>query len=625
MEEDRWIKFIAVPGLFLTTLVTSLLLGFDRSHWSNAGSFYEAVTNNRATTQLFVQIISNCLGALQIRIICSLFNFYTRLRLSQRPVALDLLKFWNSVSGIRLDWSLPTRTFIPLVAFLLVSLVPGAIWAGALTPVPIPTSTPTTLYGFHHSSPDISVPRYGMKSNYLWGPLDFLEGGLAVRNEKGTFTYAPNYELQGTILNQAASASSSNESTPRHAKIDNSQYVYEGRSFGVGSSVGLVDSFISKPNAIGYSYNEIGYQAQVHCIKNDTIDWAISDVKVNPQDGSLPNIYLVSGTLSNGAGNRYAACGFENSKKIVALVGQAMNGKNIFAIAAGSDYKELNQTQCTVDFKPTNFSIKVNTTARVIAVTPLASKRSVVDMDGSGNMTAITMRMPTSFSQQNACNLYTSIIGNTFNYNIKNVVSAHGTNSHDPMYHDVLGQVLMGVEDSLTSMLDNVLLAYSSAQLMIANDTIASPTTIITQAVRIGAPAYIYIIAAINFAILLLYLIELARTRGWKGLQRFDYTDIKSVIVGTSMGGSSVANATRQAHDLKQSRWDGSSGDRVVGKIAVHLDNTGDDLALVHVSKTNGIRDSKHTDYEMLAHAEEASTNEDMASRKRSSFTTSSI
>ncbi|KAI9703567.1 MAG: hypothetical protein M1836_007337 [Candelina mexicana] len=602
MEEDPWIKFIAVPGLIVTTSATALLVALDKSDWTDAGSFYQTVTNNRATSQIFIQIIAHSLGALQIRILCSLINLYTRLRLNRRLVALDLLKFWNAVCGVRLDWSLSIRSLVPLIAFLLASLIPGAIWAGALTPVVTSTSTNSTHSGFHTSSSSIRVPQYSMASNELWGSLSFLTGSIAVRRDTGTFTYAPNYELQGIILNQAASASSRNGSTSRHAKIDNSQYVYEGRSFGVGSSVGLVDNSISSSSTLGYSYTEIGYDAQVHCIRNDSMDWSISDARFAPKDNSLPNIYSVTGFLPNGAGNGYAACGFRKPNGIVALVGQAFNGKNIFAIAAGDDYHELDKIQCNVDFNPRNFSINVNTTAKSIAVTPSSAKSRAPDMEPSGNMTAITMRMPTSFSQQNACNLYTSIIGNTFKYNIQNIVAANGTSTHDPLYGDRNGQALKGVEDSLTSMLDNVLLAYSSAQLIIANDTISTPTTALLQSVRLGEPAYIYIIGAINFAILILYLFELARTRGWKGLQRFDYMDIKSVIVGTSMGGTSVANATRQAHDLKQSRWNGTSGDRIVGKITVRLDGRGDDLALVYDSKKNGVRNSKSSEYEMLAH-----------------------
>ncbi|KAI9744034.1 MAG: hypothetical protein M1835_002827, partial [Candelina submexicana] len=485
MEEDPWMKYIAVPGLMVTTSATALLLGFDKSHWTDAGSFYQTVTNNRATSQIFIQIIAHSLGAFQIRILCSLINLYTRLRLNRRPVALDLLKFWNAVCGVRLDWSLSIRSLVPLIAFLLLTLIPGAIWAGALTPVVTSTSTNSTHSGFHTSSSSIRLPQYSMASNELWGTLNFLTGSIAVRRDTGTFTYAPNYELQGIILNQAASASSRNGSIPRHAKIDNSQYVYEGRSFGVGSSVGLVDGSISSSPILGYSYTETGYDAQVHCVRNDSMDWSISDVRVAPKDNSLPNIYLVTGFLPNGARNGYAACGFRKPDGIVALVGQAFNGKNIFAIAAGDDYHELNKIQCNVDFNPKNFSINVNITAKSIAVTPLSAKTRAPDMEPSGNMTAITMRMPTSFSQQNACNLYTSIIGNTFKYNIQNIVAAYGTSTHDPLYGDRNGQALKGVEDSLTSMLDNILLAYSSAQLIIADDTISTPTTALLQSVRL--------------------------------------------------------------------------------------------------------------------------------------------
>ncbi len=368
-------KYIAVPGLILTTLATSLLLGLDGSHWTDSGSFYQSVNNNRATSQLFVQVISQCLGALQVRILCSLINLSTRLRLSRRPVDLDLLKFWNAVCGVRLDWSLPTRTLAPLIAFLLASLVPGAIWAGALTPVATFTSTASTHSGFRTSSPSIRVPRYGQKSKLHWGYVSLERGGLSWEIEKGVFTYTPNFELQGIILDQAATASSRNSSTPTHAKLDYSQYAYEGRSFGVGSSVGLVDSTVGSLGPLGYNYTEVGYQSEVHCIKNDTLNWSISDVVVEPTNREIyPEIYLVNGTLSNGAEVNYTACGIMGPSNTAALAGQALNGENISAFAAGRYYGRLNKTQGTVDFKPTNFSVAVNITTRTITVTPLSGQ-----------------------------------------------------------------------------------------------------------------------------------------------------------------------------------------------------------------------------------------------------------
>lgn len=228
------------------------------------------------------------------------------------------------------------------------------------------------------------------------------------------------------------------------------------------------------------------------------------------------------------------------------------------------------------------------------------------------------MLMSTSFSQQSACNLYSSTFGNVFLHNINRVVRGQSIGPNNPIYEDDEAQRLKAVEDSLTSMLDNVLLAYSSAQLMLGNDTILKPTTVLIPSIRIGGSAYIYIIAVINFAYLTLYLIELARTRGWKALQRFDYMDIKTLIVGTSMGGTSIANATRQAHELKQTRWNGTSGDRIAGKIDVYLDDRDGNLALVYARKNNG-QSSESSEFEMLEHAEEASANDDVSSSKRMS------
>lgn len=107
----------------------------------------------------------------------------------------------------------------------------------------------------------------------------------------------------------------------------------------------------------------------------------------------------------------------------------------------------------------------------------------VEDIKPSGAHVSITMRMLISFSQRNACNLYTSVMGNNLMASIT----------------DIAKITLDGVENSLSSIRDNNLLAYSSSQLMIANDTHETPTTVRLKPVSIGARIYIRIIAAINF------------------------------------------------------------------------------------------------------------------------------
>ncbi len=597
-------KYLSVPGLLLTSVVVTLLLWSDRSGWTDTGQFYQLITGNRATSQIFVQILSHCLGALHVHILCTLINFATRLRLAERPAALDLLKFWSALCGVRLDLSLPLRSLAPLTVFIVMVLLPGALWAGALTPVVTSTSFTSHPSPAFPRCPYLSVPQYSNASDIYWRNITWLHPLQSLRKEKGIFTYSPNYDLQGRILNLAASATSRDNTTQKHAKLDDTQFSYEGRSFGVGSSVGLVDGLLNNLTTLSYNYTEIGYRAQVGCITNSTLDWALSEVKTS-QDGTYPNMYMASGTHANGAYDDYAACGFGSSGRIVALAGQAYKGQNLFGIAAGQDYGALNGTQCNVTYTPTNFSVSVNLTQKMITVTPLPLQTRVPDINPGGALIAIAMRMLTSFSQQNACNLYTSVIGNTFQSNINNVHASRNATPSASSRTANRAMTLQGIEDSLTSMLDNVLLAYSSAQLMIANDTSQVPTTALIMSIRVGEPIYIYAIAAINFLLVLVFLAEAARTRGWKGLKKFDYMDVKSVVVGTSMGGTLIANAAaRRACASDQAPWDGSAADSVAGNVAVRFDHRDDALALVYDGKKD-VGSSKSGRYEVLALAED--------------------
>jgi len=417
--EKTWMKYRSVPGLFLTSVVVALLVWSDRSNWTDTGQFYQLTTRIRATSQIFVQILSH-LGALHVYILCALVNLPTRLRLTERPAALDLLKFWSALCGVRLDLSLPLQSLVPLTVFIIVVLLPGALWAGALTPVVTSTSFTSQPTPAFSRCLYLSVPQYSNASDKYWWNITWLSPWPSLRNEKGFFTYSPNYDLQGRILNLAASATSRDNTTQRHAKIDNTQFSYTGRSFGVGSSVGLVDGLLNNSSTLSYNYTEIGYRAQVWCITNGTLDWTLSEVETS-QEVTYPNMYIASGTHANAASDRYAACGFRSSDGIVALASQAYKGRNLFSIAAGQSYSALNGTQCNVTFSPTNFSVSVNLTQRMITVSPLPLQLRVPDINPAGGLIAIAMRKLTSFSQQNACTLYTSVIGNTLQSNIDNV------------------------------------------------------------------------------------------------------------------------------------------------------------------------------------------------------------
>lgn len=96
-------------------------------------------------------------------------------------------------------------------------------------------------------------------------------------------------------------------------------------------------------------------------------------------------------------------------------------------------------------------------------------------------------------------------------------------------------------------MADDLLGAYSSAQLIIMKDAADVAATVEVQAFAYGSAVYIYLVFAINTVVLLLVLGEALRNRGWKDLLHFDFTDPRSLIIGGSMGGHGIARLANTA------------------------------------------------------------------------------
>ena len=103
---------------------------------------------------------------------------------------------------------------------------------------------------------------------------------------------------------------------------------------------------------------------------------------------------------------------------------------------------------------------------------------------------------------------------------------------------------LRGIESTFESILDDMLLGMSSAQVMLTNgEGIATaPVTATVNAVAIGQSGYIYAIAAFNFLVLILCLFEAITTRGWSQLTNFDYNNLGKLIVATSIGGRAIGS-----------------------------------------------------------------------------------
>lgn len=572
-------KYLAVLGLLATTVVSVILIIGNKKSWVLPGSFHDVVRNNRASVQTVVQTLSSLLGAVYTYTFCTIINFSTRISLTDEGVSLGRMRFWTALSANKLNWSLSPRYFAISVLFFMLNLVPAALWAAALTPI---TGPPTSK----QNTTQLNIPRYSDTSATFWSGKQWYNAALPIQNNLGTFSYAPTRDLQGLIINSAASASTMDGSTQVHSKNDNSGYLYHGRSYGVGSSVGLTTDSIDN-----YRYRENGYNTKINCIYNESTNYLLH-LAQGSNDGSIPMVFGASGNLPNGnAGGGYSLVGMGGSKTVVG-VGFVAGGDiperlypagvvSYIGIAAGSTYIQLNTTQCTITLIPTTFDVVVNSTEKVITVKPVLSGPSVVDIDPTG-LIAYQSADAVLLSSMMEATLWTSIYGNALLTNVNNVLSQNTTESKDT-------KTLRGISEAFQSMVDDYLGAFASAQLMIGKDVDGTDVTVITNTTMIGQKPYIISIVVVNGLVILAFLGMTAITNRWAKLPNFDYMDMKSVVVGASIGGAALGDELLEEYKTARRDWVGNAKDKtegetkheISGKVMIQLRMGRPPLALV--------------------------------------------
>ena len=542
-------------SLIMTTLVALLLVTSESKQYYVSGRYYFTLNDYRASVQIAVQIISASFGFAQQSVICQLFNYATRLRFRKIPPTMDAIYAWNSVSVARAAWGVRTIFLLPTVIFALSMLIPSALWAGAITPTNIVAQAPSL-------SP-LAIPQFYNASMIKEWPSEIGKSGPFLRTSKGLFSFSPGVRMLGSLVSSAASATTVDGRIRQHPKFDNSRYTYNGRSHGVGSSVGLVDDVIaSNPLALSYVYQESGLHADVKCIYNLSTQYVIGAE-------SNPNIYPVHGTLPNsdGWGEEYSEFYGHNSDAIVSIGVTANNASTdrILGVAAGDSYATLNATQCTLRFSPKIFNVSVSLLDHFINVTEASNG---IDFPAMQNLTRSLIRQFELITNDQT-SLYVAVLGDSFNSSIANYNSSIAANASTTPPSQAEA-TLAGLTNSVTAMVDDLLVAYASAQLMIMNDTSIVYAEVDIHAFRYGTGLYIYLIFGINTAIIILLVEEALRTRGWRDLVYFDYTNPRSLIIGASMGGCAIAQAAKDAW-IDRSKPLYKYDERGVGNVRVML------------------------------------------------------
>ncbi len=623
-------KFKIVAVLVSTTVLSSALLyGVGQPVLIN-DNLYDFIESNRSSIQGILSVLTNIFAFAHLFVLQSTINFSTRILLTQYTPTLNRLNCWKAMSTKNIDLSLPTKFLVPAIAFFVLGLLPGFIWTAALTPN-LTTRNVTSTFQVPFYGPDPA----GNSWNKTWTPTT---APSVYRHPYGTFSYTPAFDRGDSMINAAAGAVYETENQSGTPRSDKTSFKFESRSYGVGSSTGLVslpgDDFTY---LTAYNYTEIGYMVNVTCDFNSSSQWRITTLT---EDSSpyVPNTYLCAGATPDHARDWHLKYSIGGDSNVVAINAHANHieseKKGIVTMAAGhGNYSALNNTQCDVRFLPWLFLVDVNLTTNTIAVTPM-SRTEDMDPTAQTNATFQSWNCDTPFdyasndTSTNGCGNYTargqsglgniatralrqlvdlsirdyplhiSNLGEMFLSNEQDELSSGGNTTFNLSFNltnsesTALDQnydhksLTYSIQKALKSLLDDSLFAFASAQTVLHNSTKSTPVTLTVGGVRFGTAYYIYGLFAFNSLLVLLVLEELIRTRGWRRLPMFDYNDLKSVIIASSMGGSGIADRAKAAHVKHDSVWCADSSDSVISEIPVRLrfDGSQGDVELVAVA-----------------------------------------
>ena len=579
------------PLLELLPPTAAILLLLWIGNGEATESVYSYSKTNQATVQIAVQIVSHVLAALQISSISTTFNLSTRFRFFRVPTSLNDLNFWTALSTNRVDPNLPPFYLAVTVACAAATLLPGALWAGAVSPL---------FVSKIKELEDQTLPAFTERTRFNWDSQFQVRGPrvwninhdcTVINDARGLIPSCPVPTLQGLLLLSASSATSLDGWPRKHSKLDDPRWEYVGRSFGTGSSVGQLNERIFDDRLLRYSYTEFGYNAEVSCIQNSTSDFYFRLIGYAEQnisaseyqsthhpelqfDISLPptrselSTYFAEGYLPNsmmGVPELYPMISWHQEYENIAAWATSVNrGRNMIAVAAGTKlYQELNQTQCEVFFTPMAFNVSVDRRQHSISVEAQISAEPQ-DIDSTGHLQSNVMHSINLLARMSP-SLYVSVLGETLSRNVERM-------RKQKPYLNQTEAVLSAAEESFTAIIDDVLVAYGASQILNAHDTTFSAARGVTQAVQIGQPLYRHLTFALNSLIIFVVVFEAAHTRCWNRLTRFNYLDIKGVVIASSAGGDGIAKAVQREHHENGMEWIADPGDPVAGAMRVEWD-----------------------------------------------------
>ena len=526
--EHRIIKFLHIPLVLLSSAVSVTLLFLLNHRFT--GRLPRLVGPHPDTTAIIVQVSASILAASQVYVLCTLVNFATRLQLFRRFISTSSLKLLAALSIPRIDWGLGYRGIAVAALFIVIGHVFGAVWAGALTPLAADSI---------RKDGTILIPAYNGPFNMSWslqsGGKIFLTNCMTHHLNSSIFiSRCPTINFITTLMSTALGATSA-PGVPRvYPKIEVPAWSYSNRSYGAGASQGLFSpTSNSNDSYTAYSYEEPGYWSRVACHYNETSNLTIT--RLDSLENAPFVLLQVKGSLPNTVANNISSYTLMTDhttwwNEALGWSAAAANGHNMLAIAtvlSGHWYTPWNRMQCSVDFQPTLFNVAVNLTRSMINVTPSGPH---ADFDPTGSLQTAVMANLDLISRMSS-NIGISSLGAALAANSAAMNASHPGMAKDEIY-------LRAGENMIAALVDDLLVAEASRQMIIGKSSVAAPVYKRFDAIRLGLPRFIYISLAINITLVLIVLAESLRTQAWHHLPAFNITNLQSVIAAALLSPS---------------------------------------------------------------------------------------
>jgi len=423
----------------------------------------------------------------------------------------------------------------------------------------------------------MDVAHFDQDSAIYWGGIDEVYCNLTT-NVLGTFSNCPGLRTPNGLLATISTASTPTGAIRNYTKNDNTQFAYIGRSYGMGSSVGLVPLQPieeSPPLVERYTYTEHGYNSSVKCIYNSSSKWTHYMIQQGKDPNGIPGIFYAIGYLPNSNLSVdppfYSIISWgDKGLDVVAYQSDDNMGRFLYAFTAGQNYPSLEKMQCEVFFMPCEYNVVVSLPGN-ITVTPAAQcgGTDVMDVDPT-RLLRRKIVGELSWLPRVSTSLYRSLVGDAFVSNIQNFnISHHG---------DPNATTLLAVGMSLKTAIDDTFAAISSYQ-VITNSTTPVIVNTTIKVLYFGDAWAIYAVLALSVFLLFTTAEEAVRTRFWAELPLFDFVDIKTCIVGAALGSSTLIKSI--VANLGSDLWLGDGAEPRLDDIKVTLkfDATGMSLA----------------------------------------------